>query len=187
MSVLLYVHRKRDAFPPSLYLCSHQGSAPTLPNFFMCPLCFVTAYKMTSYPSVLAGGSDSKKPDLYYLAPLHRSSSVLYHNFRAIMYVTSFSSILYCSNLRLISNMLFEHTHPFYILDIYVFSLSGIPALFSPSSHLAQTKYHAIFQAHASFSLILFLTLVALSKHFFGEYVWKGFRNGRNLMRRISP
>ena len=30
------------------------------------------------------------------------------------IYVTSFSSISYCSNLRLISNMLFEHRHPFY-------------------------------------------------------------------------
>ena len=38
------------------------------------------------------------------------------------MHVTSFSSISYCSYLRLISNMLLEHIHPFYILDIHVFT-----------------------------------------------------------------
>ena len=57
-SVLLYVHQKRDAFSPSLYLCSHQGSAPSLPNSFTCPLCFLSAYKMMSSPSVLAGALD---------------------------------------------------------------------------------------------------------------------------------
>ena len=32
------------------------------------PHCFLTAYKMMSRSSVLAGTSDSKNPDLYYLA-----------------------------------------------------------------------------------------------------------------------
>ena len=44
-----------------------QGSAPSLPNSFTCPLCFLTAYNMTSHLSVLAWASDSKNPDLYYL------------------------------------------------------------------------------------------------------------------------
>ena len=66
MSVLLYVHQKRDAFPLSLYLLSNQGSNPSLPNFVTYPLCFLTAHKMTSHPSVLAWATDSKNPDLYY-------------------------------------------------------------------------------------------------------------------------
>ena len=53
-SVLLYVHRKRDAFSASLYLCSHQGSALSLPNYVTYPLCFLSAYKITSRPSVIA-------------------------------------------------------------------------------------------------------------------------------------
>ena len=59
--VLRYAHRKRDAFSLSLYLLSHQGSTPSLPNFVTYPLCFLTAYKMTSHPSILAWASDSKK------------------------------------------------------------------------------------------------------------------------------
>ena len=51
MSVLLYVHQKRYAFSFSFYLRSHQGSNPPLTNFVNC---FLTAYKMTSRPSVLA-------------------------------------------------------------------------------------------------------------------------------------
>ena len=35
-------------------------------NFIIFPLCFLTAYKMTSRPSVLAGTWDSKNPDPYY-------------------------------------------------------------------------------------------------------------------------
>ena len=67
--VLLCVHRKRDTFSLSVYLCSHQGSTrtPSLPNFVTHPLCFLTAYKMTSRPSVLAWAPDSKNPDLHFL------------------------------------------------------------------------------------------------------------------------
>ena len=38
---------------------------PTLTNFTTHPLCFLTAYK--SYDAALAGTSDSKNPDPYYL------------------------------------------------------------------------------------------------------------------------
>ena len=67
MSVLLCVHQKRDASYLSIYLCSHQGSTLSLPKFVFYPLCFLTAYKMMSCPSVIALASDSKNPDLYYL------------------------------------------------------------------------------------------------------------------------
>ena len=63
---LLYVHLRRTTFSLSLYLRSHQGSTPTLTYFVIYPLCFLTAYKMMSHPSVLAGTSDSKNPDPYY-------------------------------------------------------------------------------------------------------------------------
>ena len=43
----------RDAFSPSLYLCSHQGSAPSLPKSFTCPLCFLTANKIMSPVSLV--------------------------------------------------------------------------------------------------------------------------------------
>ena len=66
MSVLHYVHRKRDAFSLSLYLCSHQGSTPSLPNLVTYPLYFSTANKLTSRPSILAWALDSKNTDLYY-------------------------------------------------------------------------------------------------------------------------
>ena len=42
------------------------GPPPPLTNFVIYPLCFLTAYKMTSPPNVLAGASDSKNPDPYY-------------------------------------------------------------------------------------------------------------------------
>ena len=50
MSVLLCVHRKRNAFSHSLYLCLHLGNTFSLPNFVTYPLYFLTAYKMTSRP-----------------------------------------------------------------------------------------------------------------------------------------
>ena len=39
---------------------------PPLTNDVIYSLCFLTAYKMMSRPSVLAGMSDSKNPDPYY-------------------------------------------------------------------------------------------------------------------------
>ena len=73
------------------------------------------------------------------------------------IHVTSFSSISYCSILRLISNMLFEHTHPFYTRHSCFHSLA------SPHSFLLQATWH---------------------KRKIPE---KGFSNGRNLMQRNSP
>ena len=49
---------EKGCFSFSLYLHSHQGSTPSLPNIFTYPHYFLTAYKMTSQPSVLAGASD---------------------------------------------------------------------------------------------------------------------------------
>ena len=43
-----------------------QGSTLSLTNVITYPYCFLTANKMTSHPSVLAGTSDSKNPDPYY-------------------------------------------------------------------------------------------------------------------------
>ena len=54
----IYVHQKRYAFSPSLYLCSHQGNALSLPNLVTYPLCFLTAYKMKSRPRVVALAQD---------------------------------------------------------------------------------------------------------------------------------
>ena len=47
--------------------------------------------------------------------------NVTFNKYKVLMwiYVRSFSSISYCSNLRLISNMLFGQIHPFYTLDIH--------------------------------------------------------------------
>ena len=56
------------------------------------------------------------------------------------MYVTSFSSISYCSNLRLISNI---HIQLFYILDIHVFH-----SLASPHSFLLQATWHKQINSH---------------------------------------
>ena len=63
---LLYVHLRKTTFSLSLYLASHQGSTPTLTDCVIYPLCFLTTYKMTPRPSVLAGTSDPKHPDPYY-------------------------------------------------------------------------------------------------------------------------
>ena len=41
---LLYVHQKREDFSHSLYLSSLQGSTPSITNFIIYPLCFVTAF-----------------------------------------------------------------------------------------------------------------------------------------------
>ena len=60
--MLLYIHQKRDVF----YLHLYQGSTLSLTNVVTYPHCFLTAYKMTSRSSVLAGMSDSKNPDTYY-------------------------------------------------------------------------------------------------------------------------
>ena len=67
-------------FSLSLYRYSHQASTPPLTNFFTDPLYFLTAYKMMSRPSVLAGASDSKNPDPYYL-PVTQNSDVLCPDF----------------------------------------------------------------------------------------------------------
>ena len=66
------------------------------------------------------------------------------------MYVTSFSSISYCSNLRLISNMLFEHTHLFYILDIHVFTKFD---QLIRDMYLVYTSLHSSARGSDSFSL----------------------------------
>ena len=60
------VHLKKDVFSISLYIHLYQGSTLSLPNAVTYPHCFLTAYKMTSCPSMLAGVLDSKTPELYY-------------------------------------------------------------------------------------------------------------------------
>ena len=40
-------------------------------NFVIYPLCFLTAYTMTSLPSIFAWASDSKNPDPYYFCLVH--------------------------------------------------------------------------------------------------------------------
>ena len=62
--LLLYVHRKRDAFSLSGYQCSPQGSTLSLPNFDNCPLCFLIAH-YESHPSVVALALDYKKNQTY--------------------------------------------------------------------------------------------------------------------------
>ena len=47
----LYVHRKRDAYSLSTYLCSNQGSTISLPLFITCPLCFLIAYNWHHVPA----------------------------------------------------------------------------------------------------------------------------------------
>ena len=62
----LYNTRIIDTFFLSRYLCSHQGSTPSLANFVNHPPCFLTAYKSYDVLPVLAGKSDSKNKDPYY-------------------------------------------------------------------------------------------------------------------------
>ena len=58
------VYTEREMLFPSHF--TFVGTKVSLANFVTHPLCFHTAYKMTSHPSVLAWASDSKNPDLYY-------------------------------------------------------------------------------------------------------------------------
>ena len=100
MSLLLYVHQKRDAFSLSLSLPSHQGSLLSLPNFVTYPVCFLTAYKMMSCPSFLAQVLDSKNPGLHYL-------DIYYCRSNVYMSVAPFSNLnLACFKKRLFFNIL---------------------------------------------------------------------------------
>ena len=66
MFVLFYVHRKGMSFPSPFTFIHPKVSTLSHSNVITYPHCFLTAYKMTSRPSVLAGTSDSKNPDPYY-------------------------------------------------------------------------------------------------------------------------
>ena len=90
LTVLLCVHRKREAFSLSLYLCSPQSSTLSLPNFVDYPLCFLTPYKMTSRPSFIAWASDSTNPDLYY--------SIILQYYECGRVVIQYTSILVAYN-----------------------------------------------------------------------------------------
>ena len=57
---------EKDDFSLSLYLPSHQSSTLSLTYVINYPHFFLTAYKMTSRPSILAEMTDSKNLDLYY-------------------------------------------------------------------------------------------------------------------------
>ena len=54
---------------PSPSTVVHTKVAPPLNNVIIYPLCFLTAYKMTSRPSALAGMLYSKNRDPYYCYP----------------------------------------------------------------------------------------------------------------------
>ena len=70
MSVLLYMHQKRENFSPSLFFTLFQGSTPPFTNFITCPHCFGTAFTSDVTPQSNSwekgGASDSKNPDPYY-------------------------------------------------------------------------------------------------------------------------
>ena len=54
-------------------------------------LCFLTAYKMASRPSVLAGTSDSKNPDPYYLSHKRlKDKQIFLWLDKSVSYKTSF-------------------------------------------------------------------------------------------------
>ena len=61
---LLCVHQKRNVFSLALYLHIYHGSTIFLANVNY-PHCFLTAYKIMSRPSILAGTLNSKNPNLY--------------------------------------------------------------------------------------------------------------------------
>ena len=60
---------------------------------------------------------------------LHKNVFKILRHKNVAIHVTCLSSISYCSNLRLITNMLFEHRHPFYtfrhIVYIFHFNISN--------------------------------------------------------------
>ena len=60
--VLLYVHLKRDTFPSPVTFVHTKVAPPSLTNFVIYPLCFLTAYKSCDVLPVLSGTSDSKSP-----------------------------------------------------------------------------------------------------------------------------
>ena len=64
--VLLYVHLENDLFYISFSSTLYQGSTLSLTFAVTYPYCFLTAYKRLCCLPVLAGTSDSKKPDPYY-------------------------------------------------------------------------------------------------------------------------
>ena len=78
------------------------------------------------------------------------------------MFVTSFSSISYCNNLRLISNMLFEHRHPF-----YTFRHPWFHSQAYPHSFLLQATWHkqSLLQKndHRNKRTLTFVALLKLS------------------------
>ena len=60
-NAILLKHLNRYVFSsPFTFIYTKVASTPSLPNGVTYPHCFLTAYKMTSCPSVLAGKSDSK-------------------------------------------------------------------------------------------------------------------------------
>ena len=77
MSVLLYVHQKREAVCALRPPVTGQGITPPLTNFVIYALCFTlyTFCDATSQLSSLKGGgaSDQKNPDLYYYYLMHKT------------------------------------------------------------------------------------------------------------------
>ena len=81
---------------------------------------------------------------------------------KSSIYVTSFSSIPYDSNVRLISKMYLEQNNSSITLDIHASTYEHPPHLFSfqaPQCKQNITKYHAMFSTSTLSSLILLRNL----------------------------
>ena len=70
MSVLLYVHQKRENFSPSLFFFLLQGSTPLSLSSMFVAAAFTSDVKSQLNSRERGGASDSKNPNPYYLRAL---------------------------------------------------------------------------------------------------------------------